>query len=91
MRVPRNAATRGDGGGALADKLSVVSEPLTVTIDGCVARTGWSRSEVYRLLAAGSLRARKQASKTLVEWASVLEHHGTLPPAQFSLGRQSAT
>jgi hypothetical protein len=67
-----------------------VCDPITVTIENCVARTGWSRSEVYRLLAAGHLRARKQASKTLIEWASVMEHHASLPPAKFGPARHAA-
>jgi hypothetical protein len=90
IRVPTNTLALSDGGAALAEKNALVAELLTVTTGRCETLTGWSRSEIYRRLADGSLRARKQGSKTLIEWASVLEHHETLPPAQFGPARRLA-
>jgi hypothetical protein len=67
----------------MSEKILPAVEPLTVTIAACVACTGWSRSEIYRLLAAGVLQGRKQGRKTLVEWRGVLAHAASLPPAEF--------
>ena len=56
---------------------------LTCTIPHTVKVTGWSRSEVYRKLAAGHLRAVKSGSRTLILWTSILEHLQSLPAATF--------
>jgi excisionase family DNA binding protein len=59
-------------------------EPISMTIPQVAEHTGWSRSEIYRLLHAGQLRAVKQNRKTLVVWASVVDHAATLPAAVFA-------
>jgi excisionase family DNA binding protein len=48
---------------------------------------GESRDTVYRLLAAGKLRAVKRGTSTLVLMDSIREHMAGLPPATFGAGR----
>jgi excisionase family DNA binding protein len=49
-----------------------------------------SRSTVYRLLAAGRLRAVKRGTSTLVLMDSIQEHMASLPPATFGHRQQNA-
>ena len=58
-------------------------QPLTVTITEAVRLSGLSRSELYRQLAAGHIRARKSGSRTLILWASLKAHVDALPEASF--------
>ena len=44
---------------------------------------GESRNTVYRLLAAGKLRAVKRGTSTLVLTESIHEHMASLPAASF--------
>ena len=71
--VPPQAAVR-----APADIVRV-----TVTIPDVTRLTGISRSEVYRLLSMGTLRAVKAGVRTLVWWDSVEQHLASLPEATF--------
>ena len=45
---------------------------------------GESRNTVYRLLAAGRLRAVKRGTSTIVLMESIREHMASLPAATFS-------
>ncbi len=56
---------------------------LTCTIPVLTSRTGISRSETYRLLRIGNLRAVKSGRTTLIVWQSVLDHMASLPTAAF--------
>jgi hypothetical protein len=58
-------------------------EPLAVRVDEVKQILGVSRSEAYRLLASGALRAVKQGHITLVLMDSIREHLASLPPATF--------
>ena len=71
-------------GGDFTSGTKALSDPLMVTISNASLRTGWSRSELYRLLAAGKIAARKSGKRTLLIWASIKAHAETLPPATFS-------
>ena len=51
---------------------------------------GGSRSEVYRLLRAGRLRAVKRGVSILVLVDSLHEHIASLPPAVFGADRDAA-
>lgn len=64
--------------------------PLTVTIHEAVRVSGLSRSEVYRRLADGKLRAVKSGSRTLVLMASLRAHLASLPPATFRAAKSVA-
>ena len=70
--------------GTQPSKISPPDHPLTVTIADLRSRASISRSEAYRLLAAGKLRAVKSGSRTLVLWQSVLEYVASLPAAEFT-------
>jgi hypothetical protein len=48
---------------------------------------GESRNTVYRLLAAGKLRAVKRGTSTIVLMASIRQHIASLPPATFGAAR----
>lgn len=56
---------------------------VTTTVAETGRLTGLSRTELYRLLAAGQLRAVKANSRTLILWDSVLEYLDSLPAATF--------
>jgi hypothetical protein len=51
---------------------------------------GESRNTVYRLLAAGKLRAVKRGTSTIVLMASIRHHIASLPPATFGADRADA-
>ncbi len=59
------------------------TEPLTVTIPTATARTGLSRSSLYRLAAAGSITFRKAGRTTLIDWPTLKAHVTTLPAADL--------
>ena len=56
---------------------------ITATINVVARITGFSRSEIYRLLTAGDLKAVKRGRKTLILMGSVTGYVASLPPAQF--------
>ena len=56
---------------------------LTVTIHEAVRVSGISRSELYRRLGAGDIRAVKSGSRTLILMDSLRAHLASLPPATF--------
>jgi excisionase family DNA binding protein len=58
-------------------------EPITATIPTVSEMTGWSRSEVYRRLTAGDIRAVKSGNRTLIVVESVRQHVASLPAATF--------
>jgi hypothetical protein len=58
-------------------------EPLALPIPDAQRVSGLSRSEIYRRLAAGDLRAVKSGSRTLVLMASLRAHLDSLPAATF--------
>ena len=57
--------------------------PIAATISNVTRQTGISRSEIYRLLARGKLRAVKSGRSTLVLMESVVAHLANLPEATF--------
>lgn len=59
------------------------TEPLTVTIPTATARTGLSRSSLYRLAVAGSITFRKAGRTTLIEWPTLKAHVAALPVADL--------
>jgi hypothetical protein len=59
------------------------AQPLTVTVNEAVRLTGMSRSEIYRLLSANYIEARKSRCRTLIVWASLRAHIESLPRAEF--------
>jgi excisionase family DNA binding protein len=59
------------------------TEPLTVTVPSATARTGLSRSTLYRLAAAGSIMFRKAGRTTLVDWPSLKAYVTGLPAADL--------
>lgn len=65
------------------DKFGGGIRPLTVTIPEAARLSGLSRSELYRQLGAGRIRACKSGSRTLIIWASLQDHINSLPPAEF--------
>jgi hypothetical protein len=65
------------------DNSATGMQPLAVTILEAVRLSGLSRSELYRQLSAGRIRARKSGTRTLIVWASLQAHVEALPPAEF--------
>jgi len=57
--------------------------PYAATIANVTRQTGLSRSEIYRLLARGKLKAVKSGRSTLVLMDSVVAHLASLPEATF--------
>ena len=58
-------------------------QPISATIANVTRQTGLSRSEIYRLLARGKLKAVKSGRSTLVLMDSVVAHLTSLPQATF--------
>lgn len=65
----------------------IIAGPIAVTIAEAQRLSGFSRSGVYRELAAGSLKAVKLGSRTLVLTNSIREHLASLPAATFRPAR----
>lgn len=59
---------------------------ITATINVTAQITGFSRSEIYRLLTAGDLKAVKRGRKTLILMNSVTGYLASLPLAEFRGG-----
>jgi excisionase family DNA binding protein len=57
--------------------------PLALTIPEAVRVSGLSRSELYRRLADGKVRAVKSGARTLILMESLRAHLASLPPASF--------
>lgn len=65
-------------------------ERLAVSIPDAIAVSGLSRSEIYRRLAAGDIRAVKSGARTLIPMESLKAYLASLPPASFGSGRIAA-
>lgn len=70
--------------------ISLTGEVLTAPIPTACLIAGWSRSEMYRRLAAGDIRAVKMGKRTLIVMESVRAYISTLPQASFRAPRQAA-
>ena len=58
-------------------------ETLAAPIPDACCISGLSRSEIYRRLAAGDIRAVKSGSRTLILMDSLRAHLASLPAATF--------
>ena len=58
-------------------------EPIAVPVLEAVRLSGISRSELYRRLAAGDIRAVKSGSRTLIVMDTLRGHIEKLPVATF--------
>lgn len=56
-------------------------EPLAVSVADAVKITGLSRSELYRLMGAGRVRAVKHGVRTLIPMDALRAHLAALPAA----------
>jgi hypothetical protein len=66
-------------------------ERLAVSIPDATIISGLSRSEIYRQLAAGDIRAVKAGARTLILMDSLRAHLASLPPATFRTKRAGRT
>jgi len=64
-------------------------EPVTAPIQDACRFSGLSRSEIYRRLAAGDIRAVKSGSRTLIVIDSLRAHLAGLPAARFRAPRET--
>jgi hypothetical protein len=62
-------------------------ETLAASITDASRISGLSRSEIYRRLAAGDIRAVKSGARTLILMDSLRTHLASLPPATFRAPR----
>ena len=58
-------------------------EPLTITVNEAVRVSGRSRSEIYRNLASGKIKAKKDGKRTLILFDSLKQSIANLPDATF--------
>ena len=72
--------------GSAASKVEQVHR-LLVSIADARAISGLSRSEIYRRMAVGDIRALKSGSRTLIVLRSLIKHLNSLPPATFHVPR----
>jgi hypothetical protein len=63
------------------------TETLAAPIPDACRISGLSRSEIYRRLAAGDIRAVKSGSRTLILMDSLRAHLASLPTATFRAPR----
>jgi excisionase family DNA binding protein len=61
--------------------------PLALTIHEAVRISGLSRSEIYRRLSNGNVKAVKSGSRTLILMDSLRAHLASLPAAKFRAPR----
>ena len=59
------------------------AEPLAAPIPEASRYSGLTRSEIYRRLASGDIRAVKSGARTLILMDSLREHIASLPAATF--------
>jgi excisionase family DNA binding protein len=59
-----------------------LNELLSLTIDDCARRTGFSRPLLYRLLAAGKLRSFKMGKRRYIDAGSLRELIAELKSAE---------
>jgi hypothetical protein len=57
--------------------------PITLSVADATKASGLSRSEIYRQLAAGTIRAVKLRSRTFILMDSLREFIASLPAATF--------
>jgi hypothetical protein len=69
----------GTAGGSAIARL----EPIAAAIPDACRVSGLSRSEIYRRLAAGDIRAVKSGARTLILVDSLRAHLASLPAATF--------
>jgi predicted DNA-binding transcriptional regulator AlpA len=80
---PGNLETPNEREHTMPKTATASAEPLTVTIPTATARTGLSRSSLYRLASAGSIGFRKAGRTTLVDWPTLKAHVANLPAADL--------
>jgi hypothetical protein len=64
-------------------------EPIAAAIPAACHISGLSRSEIYRRLATGDIRAVKSGARTLILLDSLRAHLAQLPPATFRTPRRA--
>jgi hypothetical protein len=67
----------------LQNLASRIGDPLLISISDARIISGLSRSEIYRRMAAGDIRAVKGGTRTLIVLQSLVEHLKALPPAKL--------
>ncbi len=72
------------------DRRAPKGNAFTATIPDASDYSGLSRSELYRLLSVGQIRAVKSGKRTLILMDSLRAHLESLPPAQFRAPQQAA-
>ena len=66
------------------------TEVLAAPIPAACRISGLSRSEIYRRLATGDIRAVKSGSRTLILMDSLRTHLASLPAATFRARKRAA-
>jgi hypothetical protein len=65
-------------------------EPIAAAIPDACHISGLSRSEIYRRLATGDIRAVKSGARTLILMDSLRSHLASLPAATFRAPKAAA-
>jgi hypothetical protein len=60
-------------------------DPLLISVADARVISGLSRSELYRRMAAGDIRAVKGGTRTLIVLESLIDHLKSLPAATFHM------
>ncbi len=66
-----------------------MSETITAPLAKAIAVSGISRSQMYRELAAGRIRALKSGRSLLIDMDSLRAHIASLPAASFRAPTQA--
>jgi excisionase family DNA binding protein len=65
-------------------------EPVLLSLSASAEFLGPSRYTLYRLIAAGRLKAVKHGAKTLITVASLRDYAGSLPEARIGAEKPAA-
>jgi excisionase family DNA binding protein len=78
--------------GAVAGaRATPITQAYAAAINDASAFSGLSRSEIYRCLADGKIRAIKSGKRTLILMDSLRDHLASLPAATFASPKTQAT
>jgi len=64
-------------------------EPISYSVKGAVAATGYSRAYIYEKISAGLLDVRKDGGKTVIIGKSLRNYIASLPAMRSSKEREA--
>jgi hypothetical protein len=69
-------------------EVDMADDPISYSVKGAVAATGYSRAYIYQKISAGLLDVRKDGGKTVIIGKSLRDYIGSLPAMRSSKARE---